>query len=94
MNLTLLNNLHFEFLSHYRSGGSYQKLGVQITYESLKNGCAKSAIYLIGTQKVGALRFLCSCCSVSLIESEPSRTNGGKFKHHKSPVAAHHHHSL
>ena len=37
-----------------RGGGSYWKLGVQVTYESLESGCAKLVIYLDETQKVGA----------------------------------------
>ena len=37
-----------------RGGGTCSKLGAQITNESLKSGCAKSAIYLIEAQKVGA----------------------------------------
>ena len=35
-------------------GGAFSKLGAQITNESLKSGCAKSAIDLIKAQKVGA----------------------------------------
>ena len=37
-----------------RGGGASSKLGAQITNESLKSGCAKSARYLSGAQKVGA----------------------------------------
>ena len=50
-----------------RGGGACSKLDVQITYESLKSGCAKSANYLIETQKVGAkytplrIRLHCPC---------------------------------
>ena len=40
--------------SKVRGGGACSKLGAQITSESLKSGCAKSGIYLIETQKVGA----------------------------------------
>ena len=37
-----------------RGGGACSKLGAQITNESQKSGCAKSAIYLIEAQIVGA----------------------------------------
>ena len=37
-----------------RGSGACSKLGAQITYESLKSGCAKSETYLIESQKVGA----------------------------------------
>ena len=37
-----------------RGGGASLKLGAQITDEPLKSGCAKPAIHLIETQKVGA----------------------------------------
>ena len=38
----------------FRGGGACSKLGAQITYKFLKSGCAKTAIYLIEPQKVGA----------------------------------------
>ena len=38
----------------FQVGGACSKLGAQITYDSLKSGCAKSAIHLIVAQKVGA----------------------------------------
>ena len=47
-------NHEFEVNIYYRGGGACSKLGAQITNESLKSGCAKSAIYLIEAQKVGA----------------------------------------
>ena len=38
----------------FRGGGACSKLGAQMTNEFLKSGSAKSAIYLIEAQKVGA----------------------------------------
>ena len=46
--------LLMSFAKNYRCEEACSKLGAQITYESLKSGGAKYAIYLIEAQKVGA----------------------------------------
>ena len=57
-NSFILKKLVFISLSNVkimsRGGRACSKLGAQINNESLKSGCAKSAIYYIEAQKVGA----------------------------------------
>ena len=43
---------HIDKIVIGRGGGACLKLGAQITYDSLKSGCAESVIYLIEARKV------------------------------------------